>query len=185
MIGRRCKHGNVFSRPVLIGRGLDRTLTCHFDRCSCSLWSSLGAQPRPRQQVPGGHGGGVTPVPIPNTVVKPARADGTWRESSWESRSPPGYFDRTMPALVAGIVAFRRSRPGTLHNPSTTGREVPDGRRRREEDDERPRRPVKRAGTPSRRTAGRPAKRTGGTRGDGERRGDCRQGPRRAGAGTS
>ena len=25
MIGRRCTHGDVFSRPVLIGRGLDRT----------------------------------------------------------------------------------------------------------------------------------------------------------------
>ena len=27
---------------------------------------------------PGDHGGGDTPVPIPNTAVKPARADGTW-----------------------------------------------------------------------------------------------------------
>ena len=27
---------------------------------------------------PGAHTGGETPVPIPNTEVKPARADGTW-----------------------------------------------------------------------------------------------------------
>ena len=26
----------------------------------------------------GGYGGGVTPVPIPNTEVKPTSADGTW-----------------------------------------------------------------------------------------------------------
>ena len=29
-------------------------------------------------QVSGGHSGGVTPVPIPNTAVKPSSADGTW-----------------------------------------------------------------------------------------------------------
>ena len=32
---------------------------------------------------------GVTPVPIPNTEVKPRRADGTARESVWERRSSP------------------------------------------------------------------------------------------------
>ena len=30
---------------------------------------------------------GVTPVPISNTEVKPFSADGTWRETAWESRS--------------------------------------------------------------------------------------------------
>ena len=42
--------------------------------------------------VSGGHSGRVTPVPIPNTEVKPARADGTWGATPWESRSPPEYF---------------------------------------------------------------------------------------------
>ena len=37
----------------------------------------------------GGDGGGETPVPIPNTEVKPACADGTWVETPRESRSPP------------------------------------------------------------------------------------------------
>ena len=37
----------------------------------------------------GGNGGGETPVPIPNTVVKPSSADGTARETVWESRSLP------------------------------------------------------------------------------------------------
>ena len=33
---------------------------------------------------------GETPVPIPNTAVKPLRADGTARVGVWESRSLPG-----------------------------------------------------------------------------------------------
>src|SRR5205814_553667 len=32
----------------------------------------------------------VTPVPIPNTEVKPLRADGTARATAWETRSLPG-----------------------------------------------------------------------------------------------
>ncbi len=39
----------------------------------------------------------VTPVPIPNTEVKPLRADGTAREAVWESRTPPGLFLRESP----------------------------------------------------------------------------------------
>ncbi len=39
---------------------------------------------------PGGHRSRVTPVPIPNTEVKPATADGTAWETAWESRSLPG-----------------------------------------------------------------------------------------------
>ena len=37
----------------------------------------------------GGDNEGVTPVPIPNTEVKPFSADGTWLETARESRSPP------------------------------------------------------------------------------------------------
>ena len=39
----------------------------------------------------GGDSGGATPVPIPNTEVKPTSADGTWDESPRESRSPPDF----------------------------------------------------------------------------------------------
>jgi hypothetical protein len=42
----------------------------------------------------GGYAEGVTPVPIPNTEVKPLRADGTARVAVWESRSPPGIKQR-------------------------------------------------------------------------------------------
>ena len=41
----------------------------------------------------------VTPVPIPNTEVKPLGADGTALEAAWESRKPPGLFLRK-PARV-------------------------------------------------------------------------------------
>ena len=52
--------------------------------------------------VSGGHGGGETPVPIPNTAVKPARADGTWGEAPWESRSPPGFLMMKAPRVRSG-----------------------------------------------------------------------------------
>ena len=47
--------------------------------------------------VSGGHSGGETPVPIPNTAVKPASADGTWGVAPWESRTPPDPLMTTPP----------------------------------------------------------------------------------------
>src|SRR5439155_894545 len=43
----------------------------------------------PRSKYAGGHRIRVTPVPIPNTEVKPDTADGTAWETVWESRSLP------------------------------------------------------------------------------------------------
>jgi type II secretory pathway pseudopilin PulG len=40
----------------------------------------------------GGHTHGAIPVPIPNTEVKLMKADGTDRETDWESRKPPAIF---------------------------------------------------------------------------------------------
>src|SRR3989475_11600037 len=45
--------------------------------------------PNPEPTFAGGHRSRVTPVPIPNTEVKPATADGTAWETVWESRSLP------------------------------------------------------------------------------------------------
>ena len=39
----------------------------------------------------GDHTQVVTPVPIPNTEVKPDTADGTAWETAWESRSLPNF----------------------------------------------------------------------------------------------
>ncbi len=43
----------------------------------------------------GGNSGGVTPVPVPNTVVKASSADGTALERGWESRTSPDYFSQS------------------------------------------------------------------------------------------
>ena len=71
-----------------------------FARCASYVGQAMAACPSKRRrgaetetpgnQFPGGHRGRVTPVPIPNTVVKPATADGTACVGVWESRSLPG-----------------------------------------------------------------------------------------------
>src|SRR2546422_4076497 len=65
--------------------------------CECSVWlrsrvSVLGAAANRRREssIPGGIAGGATPVPIPNTEVKPSWADGTALVTARESRSLPG-----------------------------------------------------------------------------------------------
>src|SRR6266498_5747026 len=71
------------------------------------LWSFEGAS-RPLKGARfhnfGGLTGRETPLPIPNREVKPARADGTRRATSRESRSPPINFER---AGFAGSFSFR------------------------------------------------------------------------------
>ena len=60
----------------------------------------------------GGYFGGVTPVPIPNTEVKPSTADGTAWETAWESRSLPGLFiAKKAVALATAFFFVPRSRP--------------------------------------------------------------------------
>ena len=43
-------------------------------------------------QFSGDNSEGETPVPVPNTVVKAFGAHDTSRETSWESRTLPGFF---------------------------------------------------------------------------------------------
>jgi hypothetical protein len=57
----------------------------------------------------GDSSGGGTPGPIPNPVVKPASADGTWLETAWESRSLPRDF-----SIPAGVVGRRAWRPASI-----------------------------------------------------------------------
>src|SRR6266516_1114378 len=64
-------------------------------------------------KVSGGNCGGETPVPIPNTEVKTASADGTWGGTPWESRSSPGFVRRPRRASDrrgGGVLAFARVR---------------------------------------------------------------------------
>ena len=59
----------------------------------------------PDSKYAGGHRIRVTPVPIPNTEVKPDTADGTAWETVWESRSLPALF-RQKPAVVKTTAGF-------------------------------------------------------------------------------
>ena len=53
---------------------------------------SMEARRAKIRKLPRWPSGGVPPVPIPNTEVKPSSADNTDRATGWEDRSPPGFF---------------------------------------------------------------------------------------------
>src|SRR5436190_11422873 len=62
----------------------------------------------------GGNVGGVIPDPIPNSEVKPSRADGTARVTAWESRSPPGLLAAPQIVRSAGFLyGLRPTRAGS------------------------------------------------------------------------
>lgn len=50
-----------------------------------------GGCPAPNNKFSGDSVGRVTPVPIPNTEVKPSKADDTAAVRQWDSRTLPGY----------------------------------------------------------------------------------------------
>ncbi len=58
------------------------------------------------QRYLGGDSVGVTPVPIPNTEVKPDYVDGTARETVWESRKPPGLNKKPLPVMVEAFLWY-------------------------------------------------------------------------------
>ena len=74
MIGRRCTHSNVFSRPVLIARNLLSSQTDCRERLKGCVYLS-------QVIYCGGYSGVEPPLPIPNREVKHTSADGT---------APPG-----------------------------------------------------------------------------------------------
>ena len=63
--------------------GIERKLASRNEQARSS---QLTARSPKLHQVVGDLTAGVPPVPIPNTEVKPRWADGTARESVWESR---------------------------------------------------------------------------------------------------
>ena len=85
---------------ILIGRGLDFRLERETDwmkeqrkpgqKLNQNRYAvRLSRRGRKKITLSGGDNEGVTPVPIPNTEVKPFSADGTWLVTARESRSPP------------------------------------------------------------------------------------------------
>ena len=65
-------------------------------------------------EFPGGHRGRVTPVPIPNTEVKPATADGTACAGVWESRSLPGINYKAQACALGPFRLYGYSHPQWL-----------------------------------------------------------------------
>jgi hypothetical protein len=63
---------------------------------------------RSNEKLVGGYSVGDTPVPIPNTAVKPHSADGTAGEARWESTSSPAFLVRPPSygprAVTTGVV---------------------------------------------------------------------------------
>jgi hypothetical protein len=76
----------------------------------------------PRQTVSGGHRRGVTPVPIPNTEVKPSTADGTARVTVWESRSLPGLFLQARCESVGPFFVYAAARRRAVYGNTTNAR---------------------------------------------------------------
>jgi hypothetical protein len=95
---------------VLAMERLRSGLTAASHRASCArrTWSGGSEDGARGAKVSGDHGGGETPVPIPNTEVKPASADGTWGVAPWESRTSPDRFSRA-PCHVRGALFVVRS----------------------------------------------------------------------------
>ena len=69
----------------------------------------------------GGHRIRVTPVPIPNTEVKPDTADGTVWETVWESRSLPALSRAARELRFAGCCFVRLQRYVTCGFPYSYG----------------------------------------------------------------
>src|ERR1700683_4008603 len=63
------------------------------------------------QRFLGGHTARVTPLPIPNTEVKPRRADDTARVTVWERRSPPGLILKGRSLCARPFLFLRRINP--------------------------------------------------------------------------
>ncbi len=74
----------------MVSNTVIRDASCVEDKVS-SFPLTLNALRITVLNVPGGHTGGATPVPIPNTEVKPSKADATAAVRQWESRTLPGF----------------------------------------------------------------------------------------------
>ena len=85
LIGARCKHGDMFSQRILIGRGLFLRVILP----SRLLAVQFSGRKAPEETKAGVNGNEVPPVPIPNTEVKLIRVENTWLETTREDRSMP------------------------------------------------------------------------------------------------
>ena len=73
--------------------------------------------------ISGDNGERDPPVPIPNTEVKPFSADGTWLETTWESRTLPDSMKKGLTPYGVGsffIPSATFLLSGRLHNQCAT-----------------------------------------------------------------
>ena len=68
-------------------------------------WRPEGKIRRIERRHPAAMRAGGTPVPIPNTTVKPCTADGTMLETAWESRRLPDFLKRIRRCGMPGLIA--------------------------------------------------------------------------------
>src|SRR6185295_18237140 len=108
-LSRRCSLGPLKPPARSLKNKADADAAA--DRLSGTTHRSFAriAQAKVRPQADkyaGGHRIRVTPVPIPNTEVKPDTADGTVWETVWESRSLPALITAARELRFAGCCFF-------------------------------------------------------------------------------
>src|SRR5580693_361158 len=99
---KTCLH--VALLRILLSRSRAMSRPIHLDKIE---WT---AQKRASLQVSGDQTARVTPVPIPNTEVKPRRADDTAWVTVWERRSSPGLnWKRPLLFFESGLFVVGRA----------------------------------------------------------------------------
>ena len=64
-------------------------------------------------KISGDYGERDPPVPIPNTEVKPFSADGTWLETTWESRTLPDSRKKSLRRMSGAFSLCIRRNPSS------------------------------------------------------------------------
>ena len=102
---------------MFVNRG-ERSSAINVERLTISVF----------KDVPGGLTGGATPVPIPNTEVKPSKADDTAAVRQWESRTLPGYKRPVRLQNLTGLFFCLMKRPVCQGSaaPTPLGATLPD-----------------------------------------------------------
>jgi hypothetical protein len=115
--GRSLRHAlSQDARLHAMPLGMLGPQTCALETVHAVQGSASGFPVPAANKFPGGHRGGVTPVPIPNTEVKPSTADGTAGAGLWESRSLPGIYRSPTRRLDASGFFFCRCRVTLLRS---------------------------------------------------------------------
>ena len=92
LIGLMCKHGDMFSLQILIGR------TLFLSEIILRFLSPFSFVLYPLFFIAGAYCKEVPPVPFPNTAVKLFRDENTWLVTTWEISSVPAFLSASFEA---------------------------------------------------------------------------------------